>query len=128
MVSGNEYVFAGGKPGTHLSEDCVSHRFEKNVERARIKDFHFHDLRHSAASWLVMGRVDLRTVQAILGHKTYQMTLKYPHLSPAHQRQAVDIPAGKAVKLRPEGSIEYGTNPSQEEKPVIAETVPTFAN
>ena len=45
------------------------------------------------------GGVDLRTVQSILGHQTYQMTLRYAHLSPEHQRQAVDILAGKTVKL-----------------------------
>ena len=31
-------------------------------------------------------------------------------------RQAVDIPAGKTVKLKPEGSIEYGTNLAPEVK------------
>ncbi|MFH2068444.1 MAG: tyrosine-type recombinase/integrase [Candidatus Omnitrophota bacterium] len=127
-VPGNEYVFIGDKPGTHLSEGYVSHRFEKVVDSVGINDFHFHDLRHSAASWLVMGGVDLRTVQSILGHQTYQMTLRYAHLSPEHQRQAVDILAGKTVKLKSEGSIGYGTNLAPEVKPKIAETVPMYAN
>jgi len=35
-----------------------------------------------------MKGVDLRTVQELLGHKTLAMTLRYSHLSPAHQLEA----------------------------------------
>ena len=33
--------------------------------------------------------VDLRTLQEILGHKSFQMTLRYSHLSPEHRREAI---------------------------------------
>ena len=36
-----------------------------------------------------MKGVDLRAVQELLGHKTIAMTQRYPHLSPAHQLDAV---------------------------------------
>ena len=64
--------------------------FTKALERADIKAFRFHDLRHTAASHLVMRGASLREVQEMLGHVDFKMTLRYAHLSPAHLRGAVD--------------------------------------
>ena len=63
--------------------------FERACKRAGIYNFHFHDLRHTAASFMAMGGVDLMSIKQILGHKTIQMTLRYSHLSPGHLRNAV---------------------------------------
>ncbi len=65
--------------------------FNAALKRAGIKEFRFHDLRHTFASHLAMAGVDLKTVQELLGHKTFAMTLRYSHLSPDHKRQAMDI-------------------------------------
>jgi site-specific recombinase XerD len=56
------------------------------LKRAGIKGFRFHDLRHTFASHFVMRGGSLKTLQAILGHADYKMTLRYSHLSPAHLR------------------------------------------
>ena len=40
-----------------------------------------HVLRHTCASRLVRGGVDLRRVQTWLGHQTLQMTMRYAHLA-----------------------------------------------
>lgn len=46
-----------------------------------------HDMRHTAASWLVMDGVDLYRVQDILGHESFATTQRYSHLGPsAHER------------------------------------------
>jgi len=55
------------------------------------KDFHFHDLRHTFASHLVMAGVDITTVSRLLGHKSLTMTLRYSHLAPSHMAKAVNV-------------------------------------
>lgn len=47
--------------------------FEYALERAEIDNFHWHDLRHSAASYLAMNNASLAEIAEILGHKTLQM-------------------------------------------------------
>jgi len=74
--------------------------FERAVREAGIVDFHWHDLRHTFASRLVMAGVDLRTVQELLGHKTITMTVRYSHLAPAHLQEAVDRLAEKPTATR----------------------------
>jgi integrase len=64
--------------------------FETACRRAGLRDFRMHDCRHTAASWLVMSGVDIRTVAEILGHSTLAMTMRYTHLLEAHKREAVN--------------------------------------
>ncbi|MCS6304910.1 MAG: site-specific integrase [Nitrospira sp.] len=69
----------------------VRHGFERACEAAGLTDFHFHDLRHTFASWLIMRGVPLATVSNLLGHTTPTMTLRYAHLSPKHLTSAVRV-------------------------------------
>lgn len=85
----NPWVFCLSD-GRHLSKLTIQRDFKKAVTRAGIQDIRFHDLRHTCASWLVMRGVDLRTVQGILRHRSFQMTLRYAHLAPVHKLQAVE--------------------------------------
>jgi integrase len=61
----------------------------KAITQAGITDFRFHDLRHSAASYLAMNGATLAEIADILGHKTLQMVKRYAHLSEAHTASVV---------------------------------------
>ena len=54
------------------------------LEVAGIEDFRFHDLRHSAASYLAMSGASIAEIAAILGHGSYEMVKRYSHLSDSH--------------------------------------------
>jgi integrase/recombinase XerC len=54
-----------------------------------------HTLRHSFASQLVLAGVSLREVQELMGHQSYETTLKYSHLSEEHvKKQVLRLPYG----------------------------------
>lgn len=65
--------------------------FKKLVEKCEIKNFHFHDLRHTFASWLAIKGVSLYTIKELLGHKSILMTQRYAHLSPDSRQNAVNM-------------------------------------
>ena len=80
------YIFSNnGSPYIDIRKS-----FKRALEKAKIENFRFHDLRHTFASQLVMSGVDLKTVQELLGHKSIEMTMRYSHLSPDHKRTAVE--------------------------------------
>ena len=54
--------------------------FVASCARAGLTDFHYHDLRHTFASWFVQQGGDLYRLSRILGHATLQMTARYGHL------------------------------------------------
>jgi integrase len=75
-------------------EASISHfkgSWEAIVDTAKLEDFHFHDLRHTFASRLVMRGIDLNTVRELLGHADLKMTLRYAHLAPAKLASAVAV-------------------------------------
>lgn len=64
--------------------------FAHACKEAGIADFRFHDLRHTAASWMRQNGVPIEVVQKVLGHKDIQTTMKYAHLHDDEKAQALD--------------------------------------
>jgi integrase len=80
-------IFPGPTGSRPLS---IRNAFENAVARAGIADFRFHDLRHTAASYLAMNGASLMEIAEVLGHKTLAMVKRYAHLSEAHTRGVVE--------------------------------------
>lgn len=72
-----------------FSADNVSKGFAVVCRNLEIHDFHFHDLRHTAASWMRMQGAGIDEVADLLGHKDLRMAKRYQHLSPGHLATAV---------------------------------------
>ncbi|MFN7097960.1 MAG: tyrosine-type recombinase/integrase, partial [Gammaproteobacteria bacterium] len=77
-------------PGLSLKNPIdIRSPWETALKKAEITDFRFHDLRHSAASYLAMNGASLAEIAEVLGHKTLQMVKRYAHLSEAHTSRVV---------------------------------------
>lgn len=87
-----KYVFSGKKDNKPVE---LKRRWEKAVEDAGLKDFRFHDLRHTAASYLAMNGATLMDLSHILGHKTLQMVKRYSHLTDQHTAKLIEKTSNK---------------------------------
>ena len=94
------WVFFHGTPATHVNVGDrvknVKTSFATACKKAGIDDFHIHDLRHTATSWLVMEGVPLLEVSRLLDHKSITQTERYAHLAPESTRTLVQILEGNA--------------------------------
>lgn len=63
--------------------------FDPAVKKAGVANYVWHCNRHTCASRLAMAGVGLREIAELLGHKSLQMVMRYSHLSPQHQQDAV---------------------------------------
>jgi site-specific recombinase XerD len=76
---------------TSMEAGHLRRSFRVALRKARIDDFHFHDLRHTFATRLVQAGVDLYKVQRLLGHKSPIMTQRSAHHYPESLRDGVEI-------------------------------------
>ena len=74
-----------------VTKSTLRDAFHAARDRAAIADLRFHDLRHTFATRLVQGGVDIYRVKELLGHKTLMMTARYAHHYPESLRGSVEI-------------------------------------
>ena len=82
-VIGQDRIFPP-KGGPTSRRQRLEGSFEDLLERAKIHDFWFHDLRHTFASWYMMNGGDLYELAKLLGHANIKMTERYAKLGRAH--------------------------------------------
>jgi integrase len=70
---------------------AVKDAFERAVEKSKLEDLHFHDLRHTFATRLVQAGVDLYTISRLMGHRSIKMTERYAHHCPASLTPSVKV-------------------------------------
>jgi len=83
----NTHVFTyKGKPVSRAN----NHAWQKALVRADIKDFRWHDLRHTWASWHIQNGTPIHVLQELGGWADLSMVLRYAHLSGEHLREYVN--------------------------------------
>ncbi len=58
--------------------------FLRALKVAQIENFHWHDLRHTAASYLAMNGASATEIAAFTGHKSLAMVARYTHIADKH--------------------------------------------
>ena len=87
--------------------------FRKIARRAKVP-FRCHDLRHHFASEFAQRTGDLPALQAILGHKTIQMTMRYSHLVTEHLHRAMTKHSASAGTTTGTGTAVSGRSATDE--------------
>jgi integrase len=72
--TGSMYVFSG------VTGNAANHVWDRIVERAKIENLHFHDLRHEAISRFFEKGLSVPEVALISGHRDFRMLFRYTHL------------------------------------------------
>lgn len=80
------YVVKGSRDVTQIGKN-----FRKFADALNLKQFTFHDLRHTYASWLAQSGVNVKIIQEILGHQSITTTMIYTHLVPESKVIAATI-------------------------------------
>ena len=81
ILSDNRALF-GSRNGNRISVTAVHRLVEKALIKAGLDatQFSAHKLRHTAATMMLSGGVDVKTVQEVLGHENLNTTQIYTHI------------------------------------------------
>jgi site-specific recombinase XerD len=82
------WLFPGHPPTRPLNATIIQRAFTVAKQVAQItKPVTFHSLRHSFATQLLESGVNVRTIQALLGHRSLGTTQRYTHVAGDYLRQ-----------------------------------------
>lgn len=91
-ASDKDLVFADPITGGPMSNAAILRRYRKALKAAGLAKEHvFHDLRHTFGTRSAAAGVPMRTLQAWMGHRDYQTTMRYADYSPSdHETEMID--------------------------------------
>lgn len=84
----DDYVFT--YKGDRI-KDSFRKSFKTACKKSNIENFRFHDLRHTAASWMIQSGIPIDLVQEILGHTQIATTKKYAHRDQKERMEAMAL-------------------------------------
>lgn len=111
----SEYVFPSPKTGGRIVD--VKNTFDKAKRDAKIADFRFHDLRHTAATRMADAGADAFTLASIFGWSDVRMALRYTHATDEARRRAVE----NLVKNSPARDAEVTKEKRQGARPAVSD-------
>lgn len=89
----------------------LDHPFQRLAKPAGLRTIRFHDLRHTAATLLLLQGVPLRVAMEILRHSQISLTMRmYSHMTPAMHEEAA---AGMDAILDPMATQKATVQPTR---------------
>lgn len=90
-LTDNRALF-GSRNGNRISKDAVHRLVKKALKQAGLDSTQFsaHKLRHTAATMMLSGGVDVKTVQEVLGHENLNTTQIYTHIENTELKVAAE--------------------------------------
>jgi len=96
------FLFPSKNSEKRYPYSLIRKAFHKAVQEANLKDFTFHDLRHTAASHMAMNGATQGELMEILGHFSPVMTRRYSHFSKEHIARIVQKTSNNLFKTQEE--------------------------
>lgn len=92
MVLTDNRAFFGSRNGNRISTDAVHALVKKALLKAGLDatQYSAHKLRHTAATMMLSGGVDVKTVQEVLGHENLNTTQIYTHIESTELKIAAE--------------------------------------
>src|SRR6202012_4547767 len=101
------WLFPGRRRGLHLTTRQLSRLFHETADAAGIrKRVSLHSLRHSFATHLLESGIDIRLIQALLGHSKLDTTARYTRVATG-RIAAIESPPARLTpppRKRPRGA------------------------
>lgn len=95
----SDLIFPGDGFGTR-KPFALDKPWSQVLVLAGVKDFHWHDLRHTGASYLAMSGASIPELLDYLNSKTPSMAMRYAHLMEAHSTMVIERMVGRFMQVR----------------------------